>query len=111
MGSPLTIASTVQCGHFGTVAVSSSTKLTVSGSAVLIQTGVAGKSVAGCTTQVTPGGNKPCTTVGSVAPPSLALKLTAGGQPVVLDSLVGLTDGVPPGALLGVAGQTKLTTL
>ncbi|HXQ45349.1 MAG TPA: hypothetical protein VN806_01970 [Caulobacteraceae bacterium] len=111
MGSPLTMSSTVQCGHLGTVQVSSSTKLTIGGVAVLVQAGVAGKSVLLCTTLPTAAGNKPCQTVSSVLPISLSQKLTAGGNPVVLDSLKGLTDGVPPGTLLAVAGQAKLTTV
>jgi hypothetical protein len=40
----------------------------------------------------------------------LAQKLTAGGAPVALATVVGLTDGVPPGALKTSNVQSKLTT-
>jgi hypothetical protein len=115
MGSPLTVSSTVQCGHLGPVTVSSSAKLTVGGNAVLLQSGVAGQPInsAACLNPIppaNPSGVK-CSAVVSVLPVSLAQKLTVGGQPVVLDSLTGLTNGVPPGSLLAVAGQAKLTAV
>lgn len=107
MGEVLTAGSGVECGHGGTVAVMSAAKLTVGGKAVLVATDIMGKPVAGCSTPATP--TKPCTTVTSVLPPSLALKLTVGKKGVVLGTLVGLTDGMPPGALKGVPNQSKLT--
>lgn len=112
MGSPLTIASDVECGHKGVVEVTSSVKLTVNGSPVLLEASVASMPVTPgtCATQQT-STTSPCKTVTSVLPPSLATKLTVGGKPVVLDSLKGLTDGVPPGGLLATAGQSKLTAI
>lgn len=110
MGAVLTLSSTVQCGHAGTVGVSGSALLTVGSSAVLTPDGVATKAVAGCTTAPS-SPTKPCTTVLSVLPSSQAIKLTAGGMPVLLDSLAGATDGMPPGTLMAVAGQTKLSAV
>lgn len=109
MAGVLTIASNVQCGHQGTVSTSSSTKLKVKGSAVLTELGVMGKSVAGCTT--TPStSTKPCLLVTGVIT-GRALKLRAGGLPVLLDTLAGLTDGLPPGTLPASAGQKKLKAI
>jgi hypothetical protein len=115
MGSPLTASSDVECNHKGTVGVSSSTKLTVGGNAVLIATGVVGTAISGCLTPIaTTPPTQPCKTVLAILPVSQATKLTAGGAPVILDTLAGTTDGIcipPPGMLVGVAGQSKLTTV
>jgi hypothetical protein len=109
MGNPLTVSSDVECGHKGLVAVDSSAKLTVGGNAVLLASGVVSKTVsASCATPST-STTHPCTSVLSILPTSLATKLTAGGMPVVLDSLSGLTNGLPPGKLMAIAGQSKLT--
>ena len=108
MPSVLTTASTVGCGHDpGQVATSSSAKLTVAGAPVLVQTSIVGRTVSACST--TPSNTtKKCTTVTSVAA-GLAQKLTAGGAPVALATVQGLTDGVPPGPLNASGVQTKLT--
>ncbi|QVN21767.1 hypothetical protein [Burkholderia pyrrocinia] len=113
MPGVLTTASNVTCGHAGSVSTSSSTKLQVNGTAVLLQSGIVGQSIAGC---ITPNSSNPpsqlCKTVSSVTAGS-ATKLQANGQPVILDTLAGTTDGVVPNAqpnlLAGTAGQTKLT--
>lgn len=110
MGSPLTIGSDVECGHKGLVTVQSSAKLTIAGQAVLVASGVMGGPIAACTTAPSPS-TKPCTAVVAVLPVSQAIKLTAGGAGVVLDSLLGLTDGLPPGTLFAAAGQSKLTAV
>jgi hypothetical protein len=114
MSNVLTESSDVECGHQGTVGVTGAPKLTVGGNKALLQTGVAGQSVTACTTPNAPAATpptKPCQTVVSVLPVSLARKLTIGGQPVVLDTLKGLTDGLPPGTLTAAARQTKLTAV
>jgi hypothetical protein len=103
----------VRCGalsggqHGGTVSTSSSSKLTVAGAAVLTGDGVTGKTVAGCQTP-TSNSTQPCKTVAAVSG-GLASKLTVGGLPVVLEDVVGSTDGVPPGALAADAAHDKLT--
>ena len=43
---------------------------------------------------------KPCTLVVSTLPGGSSLKVTAGGRPVHIATLSGITDGVPPGALI-----------
>ena len=116
MAKVLTTASQVLCGpagppaspvHGGAVTVQSTAKLTVAGNPVLVKSGV-GPTVSGCKTPVTPGGNKPCTAVSSVTTGE-ATKLQAGGQPVMLDTLGGTTDGNPVGPLGADASQDKLT--
>jgi hypothetical protein len=72
---------------------------------------VVGCPVANCSTKVTSAPTSPCVTVLSVLPTSLAQKLAVGGLPVVLDTLSGLTDGVPPGSLKPDASQSKLTAV
>ena len=118
MSGVLTTASNVTCGHQGTVSTSSSTKLKVSGAAVLLQAGVAGKSVGTCSTPPAADASgtptaQPCQTVASVGA-GAATKLQAGGTPVMVDTLTGTTDGmvgkVTPQTLLSAsAGQSKLT--
>jgi hypothetical protein len=108
MPAVLTTASTVGCGHDpGSVATSSSAKLTVAGAPALVAASIVGKTVSGCSTPQT-GSNKLCTSVTGVTS-GLAGKLTAGGAPVVLSTLVGATDGAPPGTLNAKLVQSKLT--
>lgn len=109
MAGVLTSASNVQCGHQGTVSTSSTTRLKVQGGAVLTESGVMGMPVAGCTTAPSTS-TKPCLSVTGIIT-GRALKLRAGGQPVLLDTLAGSTDGVPPGTLPASAGQTKLKAI
>jgi hypothetical protein len=115
MSSPLTVSSDVECNHKGTVAITSTTKLTVGGNAVLISTGVVVQTINGCKTPTASNPpTKPCMTVMSILPVSQATKLTAGGAPVILDTLAGTTDGIcvpPPAKLIAAAGQNKLTAV
>ena len=121
MSGVLTTASNVTCGHQGTVSTSSSTKLQVNGSAVLLQAGIAGQSLGSppCSTVAKADGSgtptdKPCMTVASVTTTSAATKLQANGTAVMLDTLAGTTDGMvgkvtPQTSLSATAGQSKLT--
>lgn len=110
MSGVLTIGSQVTCSFQGTVQTSSNAKLTVNGAPVLLATGIAGKSIAGCThpTSSSPTAT-PCTTVASLSG-GLSSKLTAGSSPVVLDSVAGFGDSVNPiDTISAQAQQTKLT--
>ncbi len=116
MSGVLTTSSNCTCGHSGTVSTSSSTKLRVSDSPVLLQAGIAGQSVGNCST--TPAADSSgtiglkCTSVTSVTA-GAATKLQCGSQPVMLDALAGATNGIanrlPQTSLSATAGQTKLT--
>lgn len=104
MAKVLTSGSQVQCGHQGNILLTPSPKLKVAGNPVITQVG---PPVAGCTTPVTPGGNKPCVTASPVG--GQAVKLKVGGSPAMLDTVSGITDGVPPGTVTPSAKQTKMT--
>lgn len=121
MAGVLTTASNVTCGHSpGRVSTSSSAKLKVSGSAVLLKTGVSSKSVSGCSTVTSTDSNgvtqnQQCSSVSSVTAGE-ATKLKAGGSFVMLDTLAGQTDGMvnyttPQTKLSATAGQTKLKAI
>jgi hypothetical protein len=116
MPNVLTASSTVSCGHPpGTVPVVSTAKLRVGTAGVLVKTDIDGKPADGrCGIVPPPQTNKKCTTVKGVTD-GVATKLTVGGNPVMLDSLKGLTDGVfgtdPPNKLSATADQTKLTSI
>lgn len=101
------MGSTVKCGHDpGKVVTSPSPKLKVSGQPVLVKLGILLKPVGGCSTALT-ASTKPCSSVLSVITGE-ALKLKVGGMPVMLDTISGTTDGLPPGTVPATAGQTKL---
>ena len=118
MTAVVTAASSVTCGHGGTVATVGTPKLTVGGSPVLVASGVAGQTVAGCGTPTvtsTPP-SSPCLKVLAVTtPPSLATKLFVDGNPVVTAALAGTTNGVVQGVtpqplLQATVTQTLLTS-
>jgi hypothetical protein len=109
MANVLTEASSVTCGHEGTVATSGDGRLKVQGSSVLLQAGVTGKMVSGCKT-ASSNSTSPCASVTSLAS-GTASKLMIGGQPVLLQGITGVTNGVPPGALSSSAKQSKLSAV
>jgi hypothetical protein len=104
MAKVLTSGSQVVCGHGGSIKLVTSSKLKISGNPVVT---LVGPAVSGCGTPVTAAGNKPCATASPVG--GQAVKLKAGGSPVMLDTVSGVTDGVPPGAITATAAQSKLT--
>ena len=115
MPGVLTTGSKVLCGpdvppnHGGNVSVTSTAKLKVNGNPVLLKSSIAGKSVSDCKTP-TSNSTSPCLSVTSVTVGE-ASKLKVGGNPVMLDTLVGTTDGVPPGTVPASAEQEKLTAI
>jgi hypothetical protein len=105
----VTVGSTVQCAHGGTITLKSSqSKLTVDGNAALLATDIVGATISGCTVAAS-NSTAPCTTVASLIAGS-ATALGVGGTPVLLDSAKGLTNGLPQPATWNVAsaGQAKL---
>lgn len=119
MSFVLTTISQVTCGHGGHVKVEGDAKLQVNGNPVLVQNSIEGKNIPDCPTPPSDQSD-PCTTVSSIPPPAItegwARKLFVGGQPVMLDTLAGKTNGkvngvTPQSLLKGVAGQTKLTAV
>jgi hypothetical protein len=106
----LTSASTLVCPHQGTIQlIATQTKLKVGSDAVLVVGDLEGKVISGCTVTPSPS-TKPCLTVTSMIL-GAAVKLTADGKPVLLDTATGLTDGVPPSTWsVQTSGQTKLSS-
>jgi len=109
----------VVCGHSGTVAIQSAVKLSVASSPVLVAASIDGKTVKGC--MITPSSvSAKCKTVSTgvlgvtAITAGRATKLTVGGQPVILETLKGDTDGIvasvtPQTLLAGTANQNQLT--
>jgi hypothetical protein len=109
MPNVLTEGSTIQCAHGGTIKPSASQSvLKVDGQKVLVQSDLPGTTVSNCLNVNAPA--KPCLTVVSVTA-GVSTTLKAGGQPVLLEAALGLTDGVPVAPVqwsVASAGQTKL---
>jgi len=99
----------ILCIHGGQVQlVPKQTTVTIQGGAILRETDIMGAPIIGCA-QPPSVATKPCTTVVSVLPGGSAPTVTAGGMPVHLDMLSGITDGVPPGTVMVVSpGQTTV---
>lgn len=95
MATVLTEAATVRCVHTGTAQLAPSQRqLSVGGDAVLVGTDLVGRTISDC--KLTGPGTKRCTTTTSMLIGS-AVRLAAGGRPVLLDTANGVTDSVPPG--------------
>lgn len=117
MPNVLTTGTSVTCGHQGKVSTNGTAKLTVNGQNVLLRSGVEGQSVKNnppadldsCTTKKT-NTTSPCAAVLSVSTGE-ATKLKVGGKPVLLDTLMGTTNGNPPGTLSVQANQSKLRAM
>lgn len=105
----LTAQAVIVCAHGGQVrAVPRQSTVTIAGSPVLCVPDLLGAPVVGCTQPPSPT-TKPCTTVVSTLPGSWSVKVTAGGRPVYLATLSGLTDGVPPAPIVCTfAGQVTV---
>jgi hypothetical protein len=90
----------ITCAHGGQVLlIPRQMNVTIAGGAVMCVPDLVGAPIAGCALPPTPA-TKPCTTLVSVLPGSWSLKVTVGGKPVYLATLVGLTDGVPPSPII-----------
>lgn len=105
----VTTAATILCIHGGQVMlVPRQTTVTISGNPVLREGDLSGAPIVGCALAPSPG-TKPCTTVISTLPGSASTRVTAAGLPVLLATLSGMTDGVPPGTIMVAnPGQTNV---
>ena len=108
MPKVLTKGGQVACAHQGTVQLSAGQSLLkVDGQAVLVEGDLDGKSISGCTTP-TSQTSQPCKTITAVIG-GTATTLKADGKAVLLETVQGTTDGVPPGTWsVKSAGQTLL---
>ena len=109
MGLVVTTNARIICAHGGQVTLAPrQTTVTIQGGAVLRETDLMGAPIVGCA-QPPSAGSKPCTLVVAVMPGGSAPTVAVGGMPAHLDSLTGMTDGVPPGTVSVVfAGQTTV---
>jgi hypothetical protein len=107
----VTTGATILCSHGGKVTLTpGQTTVSIQGGAVLCEPDLVGAPIVGCAQPATPS-SKPCTTVASTTPGSSSPRVSVGGRPVYLDTLSGLTDGVPPGTIrLGDPGQSVAET-
>jgi hypothetical protein len=107
MASVLTTASTVKCAHGGTVTLKASqSQLLVAGNPALTALDLVGAPIQSCPVVSSPS-SAPCVTVATVIV-GPATTLLVNGQPVLLDTATGLTNGVPSPATWSVssAGHT-----
>lgn len=100
------------CAHGGQVTVIPKQVQVLAGGAPVLCVGdLAGSPIAGCPIPPTPA-TKPCTLIASEIPiPAVGMSPTvmAGGKPVLLAGIQGLTDGVPPGPIIvAFPGQTQV---
>jgi hypothetical protein len=96
----VTTAATIMCIHGGQVMLTPrQTTVLAGGSPVLREGDLSGAPIVGCLQPPSPG-TKPCTMVISTLPGSASTHVMAAGAPVLLQTLSGITDGVPPGAIM-----------
>jgi hypothetical protein len=105
----VTTGATITCIHGGQVILTPrQTTVTIAGNPVLREGDLAGAPILGCLQPPTPA-TKPCTAVISTLPGSASTRVMAAGAPVLLATLTGITDGVPPGGLLVISpGQATV---
>jgi hypothetical protein len=105
----VTTGATILCMHGGQVTLlPKQTQVTIAGNPVLREGDLSGAPIIGCLQPPSPG-TKPCTMVVSTLPGSASLRVMAAGAPVLLATLSGITDGVPPGTIMVVSpGQTTV---
>jgi hypothetical protein len=110
VGLVITTNARIICAHGGQVTLlPRQGTVTIQGAPVLRETDLIGAPIVGCA-QPPSVSSKPCTTVVSVLPGGSAFGVSAVGMPVHLDSLSGVTDGVPPGTVSVLfAGQTTVS--
>jgi hypothetical protein len=105
----VTSNATILCVHGGQVVlVPSQTQVTIQGGAVLCEPDIMGAPIVGCAQPPTPS-TVPCTVVVSALPGSTSLTVSVNGQPAYVATLSGITDGIPPGAIMVAdPGQTQV---
>lgn len=106
----ITANARIVCSHGGQVTlVPRQPTVTAGGGAIMREGDLIGAPIIGCA-QAPSTNTKPCTMVVSTLPGGSAPKVSVGGMPAHLDTLSGVTDGVPPGTISVVsAGQTTVS--
>lgn len=110
MPQVVTTNARIVCSHGGQVTlIPKNPTVTAGGAPVVRETDLVGAPIVGCA-QAPSTNTKPCTMVVSTLPGGSAPLVAAGGMPVHIDSLSGVTDGVPPGTISVVsAGQATVS--
>lgn len=100
----------LQCPHGGRVVVAARQFEVLAGGAPALRVSdVQGAPIIGCPIAPTPT-TVPCTLVASVLPGSWSSTVLVAGEPVLLQTLIAITNGVPPGPVLVVSpGQTQVS--
>ncbi len=94
----VTTDATILCSHGGRVVLSARQEtVTAGGAHALREVGLDGAPVAGCPHGGK--GKKPCEHVVRTDPGAGAQRVPVAGRPVLLDTLSGVTDSVPPGTI------------
>jgi hypothetical protein len=105
----LTTNATIMCPHGGRVVITpKQAQVSADGALLLCEPDLVGTPIVGCAQPPSPG-TKPCTLVVSTLPGSSSPTITVAGRPVYLDTLTGMTDGVPPGILMVVNSGSMVT--
>jgi len=104
MAQALTNASTITCNHGATAVLTSTSKLKVNGSSVLLDGDTIAFAPGVCSQKGT--GLTPCTSL--TVSGGQASHFTVGGKKVLLSTLTGKTNGNPEFTFTVVAGQSKL---
>src|SRR5690348_12064898 len=106
----VTSNATIMCVHGGQVTlIPKQTQVVIQGGAVLCEGDLVGAPIIGCAQPPSPG-TKPCTMVVSTLPGGSVPTVLAGGRPVHIATLTGMTDGVPPG-VIQVVSPGQMTVL
>jgi hypothetical protein len=109
VGFVVTTNARIVCAHGGQVTLLPRQQtVTIQGGAILRETDLMGAPIAECAQPPTVS-SKLCLVVVSVMPGGSAPTVSVAGMPAHLDSLTGMTDGVPPGTVSVIsAGQTTV---
>jgi len=92
----------VICPHGGRVVlIPRQLEVLAQGGPVMRDPDLVGAPIAGCGMPVTPA-TAPCTLVVGTLPGSSAPNVLVGGLPVYLETLTGLTNGIPPAPIIVV---------
>jgi hypothetical protein len=96
----------IMCAHLGRVELTPKQQMvTIQHGAVLCEPDLVGAPIVGCIQPATPT-SKPCTTVVAIGPGSTSLKVTVGRRRAYVSTLIGVSDGVPPGEIrVALPGQ------
>jgi hypothetical protein len=107
MAPIITSNAIITCVYGGQVMlIPTQMQVTIQGGSVMCEPDLVGSVIVGCAQPPTPSTTS-CTMVVSTLPGSGDPRITVGGRPAYIATLSGITDGVPPGAIIVAdPGQT-----